>query len=260
MIIKFDTIGKQYNTTRRADPFLTQQLFSLLSPTPHKKYLDIGCGTGNYTMAIHHKGVELIGVDPSLKMLEKARSTPSNIEWLQGSSEAIPLANNSVDGCIATLTLHHWTDIKHGFKELRRVVRKGGKIVIFTSTPDQMKGYWLNHYFPKMLLDSMQQMPSLESLLDAMADSINLVETIPYFVQPDLIDHFLYCGKQHPKFYLDENIRQGISSFSDLAHLSEVLEGLKQLEIDIKNGTIDEVMHSFENQMGDYLFLVGEVL
>lgn len=45
----YDTIGKTYDSTRQADPEITQKLLELLCPIVGGKYLDIGCGSGNYT-------------------------------------------------------------------------------------------------------------------------------------------------------------------------------------------------------------------
>ena len=46
---KYDKIGIEYNLTRKADKYLTEQLLFHLNPKEHAQYLDIGCGTGNYT-------------------------------------------------------------------------------------------------------------------------------------------------------------------------------------------------------------------
>ena len=261
MQVKYDKIGVDYNITRQADPYLSSQLLKYLQPHKNGTYLDIGCGTGNYTNALQRKGYQFIGVDPSKEMLDKAQRKNSNIDWRIGTAENIPLSENSVDGIIASLTIHHWSDLQSGFSELYRVLKPNGRIVVFTSTPKQMKGYWLNHYFPKMLADSISQMPSLESVESACkASGIQLIEKVKYFIRPDLQDQFLYCGKQNPELYFDENIRHGISSFSSLANKKEVDEGLLMLRKDIDNGNIKELMKSYENDMGDYLSLIGKKL
>ena len=160
MEIKYNKIGTDYNLTRKADKYLTEQLLNHLKPTKSGKYLDIGCGTGNYTNELQKNGFQFIGIDPSEKMLEKAKIKNAEIDWKIGSAENTELPKNYVEGIIGSLTIHHWTDLKNGFSELYRVLKPNGRIVIFTSTPKQMKGYWLNHYFPKMLSDSMTQMPT----------------------------------------------------------------------------------------------------
>lgn len=259
MAAKYDTIGINYNSTRKPDPYLTSRLKSLLDPAKNGVYLDIGCGTGNYTNELEKSGLKMIGVDPSEKMLEKAKEKNENIDWRIGTSENIPLPDNSTEGAIGSLTIHHWTNLEIGFSELNRVVKPGSRMVIFTSTPEQMEGYWLNHYFPKMLKDSIDQMPTLENVEIAMkANNIKITNLEKYLIQPDLQDKFLYCGKQDPSLYFNMQIRQGISSFSSLANANEVELGLSALKADIESGTINDVMENYQNDLGDYLFIVGK--
>jgi SAM-dependent methyltransferase len=256
--VKYDTIGKFYNTTRRADPFIVERLFYFLKPNKGSKYLDIGCGTGNYTVALNQKGIALFGVDPSTEMLKNAKAKPSNIKWKVGNAENIPLENEAVDGVLATLTIHHWKDLNKAFTELNRVLKPSGNVVIFTSTPEQMKGYWLKHYFPKMLEDSSKQMPAIDVIKKAMkTGGFEIIETEKYFVREDLEDMFLFSGKHDPKLYLNSQNRQGISSFSNLANAEEVEKGLHKLKIDIASGKINKVIEKYANDYGDYLFMIG---
>ncbi len=259
MKAKYDNIGINYNETRSADPYIANQLLKKLHPKTNGLYLDIGCGTGNYTNVFEKKGFQFIGVDPSERMLEKAKLKNSKITWKSGHAENIPLPPKHVDGIIGSLTIHHWNDLHKSFLELNRILKPDGQIVIFTSTPKQMKGYWLNHYFPMMLKDSMLQMPSLDALTNAMINAkFTEIKTAPYFVKPDLKDLFLYCGKEYPERYLKPEIRRGISSFSSLANKNEIDKGLINLEKDIKSNTINNIIKSFENDLGDYLFITAK--
>ena len=258
---KYNTIGTHYDRSRKADKLLTENLLAHLNPHQQGLYLDIGCGTGNYTNEFQKRGFDFIGIDPSEKMLEKAKQRNDKIVWKLGTAEQTSLPKNHVDGIIASLTIHHWTDLDKGFKELQRVVKPNGKIVVFTSTPQQMKGYWLNHYFPKMLADSIIQMPSLLDVKTAMNEAgIMILGTDAYFIQPDLEDKFLYCGKHDPELYFDPQIRHGISSFSSLANQEEVELGLLQLRKDIDDGTINDIIQSFKNDLGDYIYVIGQKL
>lgn len=259
MEAKYDHIGNNYNQTRQADKYLTERLLFHLNPQPEGLYLDIGCGTGNYTHALQKMGFRFIGIDPSGKMLSKAKEKNKEIDWRLGTAEQTGLRDASVNGIIASLTIHHWQDLNRAFSELFRILLPAGKIVIFTSTPEQMRGYWLNHYFPKMLADSIEQMPAYERVAKAMSSSgITISMTEPYFIMPDLADHFLYCGKQQPRLYLNPSIRQGISSFSSLANQQEVEKGLTQLQQDIEDHSIHQIIESFQSDLGDYLYIVGE--
>lgn len=254
---KYDQIGAGYNSTRQADAYLTEMLINHLKPKPDGNYLDIGCGTGNYTIALASRGLNFTGVDPSEQMLASARQRSSEITWLRGNAESIPVDNGRFDGMIATLTIHHWKNLNKAFTEISRVLKENGKLVLFTSTPGQMRGYWLNHYFPKMLETSIAQMPDMARIKEAIRHTGLVMEgTQKYHVRPDLQDGFLYVGKNDPAMYFDEQIRNGISSFSSLANQQEVTQGLSELRKDIDGQTFDSIRKEYENDLGDYIFLI----
>ncbi|MEO1448502.1 MAG: methyltransferase domain-containing protein [Bacteroidota bacterium] len=254
----YDRIGTGYNDTRRADPYLLDRMEALLAITTGQKMLDIGCGTGNYTRALATRGIDISGVDPSEKMLQKARSIAPEMKWGKGSAEALPFSDECFEAILASLTLHHWKDLKAGFREMARVLNLGGKLVIFTSTPAQMEGYWLWHYFPRMMEDSCAQMPTRERVEEATREAgLREFKWETYAVRPDLQDQFLYVGKEKPSLYLDPRIRAGISSFAALAYESEVKSGLLKLETDIASGAIEAIMDRYKHKMGDYAFFIA---
>lgn len=256
---KYDHIGIDYNNTRQADPYLLSRILHLLSGTGEGQYLDIGCGTGNYTIPLAVTGLSFTGIDPSEKMLEEARSKSKDITWLYGIVEEIPVASESFDGAIATLTIHHWSDLQQGCMELGRVLKRGSRIVFFTSSPEQMAGYWLNHYFPETMKRSIKNMISLYKLNDALKNAgFEITGMEKYFIRDDLIDLFLQSGKNKPEIYFDENIRKGISTFASLAAAGEVESGLQQLRFDIDHQLFESIKAEYENELGDYMFVVAE--
>jgi hypothetical protein len=122
-----------------------------------------------------------------------------------------------------------------------------------------MRGYWLNHYFPKMMRNSIRQMPSFDVIEEAMSEAgFVSIDVDNYYVQPELKDQFLYCGKHSPEIYLNGEVRKGISSFSSLANRDEVEKGLDHLNQDLMSGKIHEIMASYENDFGDYSFVKAE--
>lgn len=259
MEIKYDKIGVGYDLTRKADKDLTERFFQYLNPTKSGLYLDIGCGTGNYTNELHNKGLDFIGIDPSTEMLDKARKKNDRINWRIGIAEKTGLASESVNGVITSLTIHHWADLEQGFKEMYRILKNEGNIVIFTTTPEQTKGYWLNHYFPKMIKDSVEQLPSYNRVKHLLLSAgFQLIRTDTYSVKPDLQDLFLYSGKHNPELYFKKEIRAGISSFSSLANKDEVNKGLVELRKDIDTSKVEQIIRSHENNLGDYLFIIGK--
>lgn len=258
--IMYDSIGIGYNITRCADPYLSERLYQLLKPESGKKYLDIGCGTGNYTIELAKRGIAFWGIDPSAKMLDEAKEKFPGVNWLSGSAENIPLQNEFFDGAIATLTIHHWNNPKTSFKEINRVLKPGCRFVLFSSTPEQMQGYWLNYYFPQMMAEANNKMPSLLLVEEALnAAGFQITETETYFVKDDLQDLFLYSCKNKPELCFDENIRNGISTFALTNNKEEVENGLNKLRYDIDNNNLEAVIRKYENQLGDYIFIVAEI-
>ncbi|HEV7423679.1 MAG TPA: class I SAM-dependent methyltransferase, partial [Candidatus Paceibacterota bacterium] len=74
----------------------------------------------------------------------------------------------------------------------------------------------------------------------------------------DLEDHFLYSGKMNPAIYLNDHFRKGISSFAELDDQNEIIAGLKNLDSDIGSGHIKTIQEDFQNNNGDYIFIVLE--
>ena len=256
---KYDKIGLGYNTTRQADPYLLKRIYSLLSPVSSGRYLDIGCGTGNYTIPLSERGLNFTGVDPSEVMLNEAKSKSRKVEWISGTVEDIPFADNTFDGAIATLTVHHWNNMEQGFRELYRVLKPAGRLVIFTSSPEQMESYWLNHYFPDVMKLSIEKMPSVQLVVDSLTCAgMKLLDQEIYAVRDDLVDLFLQSGKNRPEIYFDENVRKGISTFASLATAEEMNSGLEKLRYDLDHDLFQDIKMKYESDVGDYLFLVAE--
>lgn len=252
----YNSIGIDYNQTRVADSFLAERLFSLLTPRKDSNSLDIGCGTGNYTVALASRGYSFYGVDPSEIMLGEAKRKSDSIFWAQAAAEELPFENEFFGAVLASLTIHHWKSLEKAFVEVCRVLETTSKFVIFTAFPEQMEGYWLNYYFPKMLRDSMKVMPGREKVENALNSAGFVIKSVEkYFIQPDLQDLFLYSGKQRPTLYLDARVRKGISSFSAIADRTEVEYGLQKLSDDLASGSFARVAKEYENDAGDYCFI-----
>lgn len=252
----YERIGQGYNLTRCADPALVEQIATLLEIDPQCHYLDLACGTGNYTVSLADRGGIWTGIDHSTVMIQEASSRSAQIAWHISDAEQIPFENESFDGAIIILALHHFADLVRVFHEMARILKSGSPIVLFTSTAEQMKNYWLNHYFPEMMQRSILQMPTLTHTLNCLEQggfSVDLCQ--PYFVSPDLQDFFLYSGKNRPEMYLDERIRRGSSTFASLANSNEVIVGCAKLSDDIISGRFDEVYYQHDDRNGDYIFI-----
>lgn len=255
----YDRIGPDYDATRRADPWIAGRLALHLGLRPGARFLDVGCGTGNYTLALAAKGASMTGLDISGRMLETARAKPAGdrVEWVLAPAEAMPFPAGRFTGAAAVLSLHHLADMAAAIAEVGRVLDPArGRFVVFTSTPAQMRRYWLVRYFPELMRRSIARMPEADAVRAALAAAgLGRIETEPYAVRPDLQDRFLYSGKHRPELYLDPAFRAGSSSFASLAEPEELAKGLERLERDIRSGRIAEVIAAADHPEGDYLFI-----
>jgi ubiquinone/menaquinone biosynthesis C-methylase UbiE len=258
----YDRIGVGYDDTRHADPELVQRhaRHLRLEHFPLRaKYLDLACGTGNYAAALAAINGYWTAVDTSPRMLAQAAAKAAGINWMRADAAALPCRENAFAGAICTLAIHHFEALEPVFAEARRVVAGAGRLVLFTSTREQMQGFWLNHYFPRAMERTIQRRLSRDNLLASLkATGWHAVEEDPYEVAPDLQDHFTYSGKHTPSLYLDKAVRAGMSTFSAMAVENEVQAGCEQLAADIDSGTIDRVVAEYAHDRGDYLFIVAE--
>jgi SAM-dependent methyltransferase len=253
----YDAIGSTYAASRRADPSLVSTLARLLEFDRNRSYLDVGCGTGSYTLALNAMGGEWTGVDVSEVMLAQARSAPCAVTWQWADAASLPFADASFDGAICTLAIHHFHELDLPFREMRRVLRSG-PLVLFTGFAEQMRNYWLCHYFPEMMRRSIENMPAEIDIREALGGAgFNRIESLPFFVTPTLQDLFLYSGKDRPGLYLDPTIRGNISSFARLSPPDELARGLDALAADLKSGSFDAVRDRYQSRHGDYAFVVA---
>ena len=105
--------------------------------SPGDRVLDACCGTGDLAIAglrlVGSTGA-VIGVDFSERMLERARSKSSQVEWVQGDALALPFADGSFDAATVGFGVRNLEDLEAGLRELRRVLRPGGRVGILEIT------------------------------------------------------------------------------------------------------------------------------
>jgi ubiquinone/menaquinone biosynthesis C-methylase UbiE len=113
--------------------------------------LDLGCGTGRFSQALANRFVaDVVGVDPSAKMLEQARTKPHSrrVRYVMGSAEQIPLRTGSVDLVFMSMVFHHFNSPALAARECRRVLRKGGLVFLRAGTLEQIHAYPYVPFFP----------------------------------------------------------------------------------------------------------------
>jgi ubiquinone/menaquinone biosynthesis C-methylase UbiE len=127
---------------------------SRVVPAADGRVLEIGIGSG-LNLPFYSRNVErLIGLDPSANLLSMVRrnlrpDTPS-LELIEGSAEAIPLENDSVDTVVTTWTLCSIPDAGRALREMHRVLRPTGRVLFIEHgrAPQPNVRWWQDHLTP----------------------------------------------------------------------------------------------------------------
>lgn len=119
-----------------------------------KQALDYGCGTGRSSRLLRQFGFETIGVDISKDMLKEASSKDEEGRYIQIGSSKLPFAEASFDLAFSSfvfLEVPNLDEMTGIFKEIRRVLNKGGHFIFITSSEHGYKGDWvsLSYDFPE---------------------------------------------------------------------------------------------------------------
>ena len=98
------------------------------------RVLDACCGTGDLAIGAGKRGAEVTGLDFSPRMLERARRKDPGVDWVQGDALALPFEDASFDAATVGFGVRNVADLETGLRELRRVLRPGGRLGILEIT------------------------------------------------------------------------------------------------------------------------------
>ena len=102
--------------------------------SPGDRVLDAACGTGDLAIEAARAGARVVGLDFSGAMLERARRKAPQLEWVQGDLLALPYGDGEFDAATVGFGIRNVADLEAGLRELRRVVRPGGRVGILEIT------------------------------------------------------------------------------------------------------------------------------
>jgi ubiquinone/menaquinone biosynthesis C-methylase UbiE len=119
-------------------------LREMLAPVPGERILEVGPGTGYYSLPVARwiaPGGQLDALDLQQSMLDELmrRANPAglaNIVSTQGDAQALPYADESFDAAFLVATLGEIPDRDQALRELRRVLKSGGRLIVGEGQPD----------------------------------------------------------------------------------------------------------------------------
>jgi demethylmenaquinone methyltransferase/2-methoxy-6-polyprenyl-1,4-benzoquinol methylase len=98
------------------------------------RVLDACCGTGDLALADERAGGRVVGLDFSERMLERARRKSASVEWMRDDLLELPFEDASFDAATVGFGVRNVADLERSLRELRRVLRPGGRLGILEIT------------------------------------------------------------------------------------------------------------------------------
>ena len=134
----FDRIAPVYDLMNRAMTMgldgRWRRLTAQAAVRPGDRVLDACCGTGDLALAAAAAGGRVTGFDFSERMLARARQKSSEIEWVRADALALPFDDAEFDAATVGFGIRNVADLEAGLRELRRVLRRGGRLAVLEIT------------------------------------------------------------------------------------------------------------------------------
>jgi len=184
--LDYDRIAADYAAHRQVHPEVLESLASTNDDFPHPRVLEVGCGTGNYIIALERlAGSNCWGIDPSEGMLSKATERSSSVHFLLGRAEALNCSSRLFDLVFSVDVIHHVRDHLLYFIEAYRVLRLGGKVCTVTDSDWIIRNRQpLATYFPETIEPEIDRYPRIPELRDFM-EQVGFDQVTEEFVEFD---------------------------------------------------------------------------
>jgi ubiquinone/menaquinone biosynthesis C-methylase UbiE len=195
---------------------------------PGTRVLDLAAGTGKLTRLLVPTGAEVVAVEPVAGMRDRLAAALPDVEVHDGTAEALPLADGSVDA-VTVAQAFHWFDAPAALGEMHRVLRPGGHLFLVWNTRDRdvdwvrafgdllvdgpvMERPYDSYYdvdYAAVVAESggfatvelwshAWEQPSDPDLLVARAESVSVVGSLPPDDKSRVLDRVRHLAETHP--------------------------------------------------------------
>ena len=111
-------------------------LLAVLNVTASSRVVELGAGTGKFTTHLTASGAHVVAVEPVPNMRARLSARLPSVQVLDGTAEAIPLADHSVDVVVAAQAFH-WFAADRALAEISRVLKPGGGLGLIWNVRDE---------------------------------------------------------------------------------------------------------------------------
>jgi 2-polyprenyl-6-hydroxyphenyl methylase/3-demethylubiquinone-9 3-methyltransferase len=129
---EFDALSNQYDTRRRLEIVFDELLAS--TDLSGRSVLDVGCGSGWFSQWAAARGAHVTSLDMGVRLLDQTRRKCAT-RAVAADACHLPLASDTFDAVISSECIEHTTDPRLALREIHRVTRPGGVLVV--TVPNQ---------------------------------------------------------------------------------------------------------------------------
>ncbi|MDQ1547078.1 MAG: hypothetical protein QOH69_1982 [Actinomycetota bacterium] len=223
--VDYEPLAGGYASYRRPDPRIERAIAEALAGS--RTVLNVGAGAGSYEPLDR----EVTAVEPSASMRAQR---PAERPAIDATAESLPFNDDTFDASMATFSVHQWSDVEAGLREMRRVTR--GPVAILTGDPATIEQFWLTDYAPEVMATEASRYPAIDRIADALGGDVDVV-VVP--IPVDCIDGFNQAYYGRPELLLDAGARAANSAWTFVGPDVEA-RFVRKLAADLDSGAWDE--------------------
>ncbi|MBR7834551.1 class I SAM-dependent methyltransferase [Actinospica durhamensis] len=197
----YGAIGPGYRDFRRPEARIAALIEQSLAGA--RTVLNVGAGAGSYESS----GFEVTPVEPSAAM--RAQRPAHLAPAIDAVAEDLPFADGAFDAAMTTFSVHQWSEMEQGLREMRRVTR--GPVLVLTCDPDLVRDFWLYRYAPLVLDTEARRYPRIEEITRILGGRAE-VTNVP--IPRACTDGFNEAYYARPEMLLDPAARKACSAWS----------------------------------------------
>ncbi len=167
----YNSISTQYNRLRLDEkPEFERTLSTIVQACPTRgNVLDIGCGTGKYGEALANIGYSVKGIDKSPSQVAEAKKI---IDAQIANADSLPFISNSFDLCLMIMMIHQLNALtrKKALKEVFRVLKPKGILIIKTASREDLKNRISSKYFPSAYEEDLRRYLEIKTLIEELKE------------------------------------------------------------------------------------------
>jgi demethylmenaquinone methyltransferase/2-methoxy-6-polyprenyl-1,4-benzoquinol methylase len=131
----FDDVAQRYDLTNDVlslgqDRRWRRQVLDAIDPKPGERVLDLAAGTGTSSQPFLDRGATVVPCDFSVGMLQVGKRAKPHLPFVAGDGTRLPFADDTFDAVTISFGLRNIVDPDAGLRELLRVTRPGGRLVV----------------------------------------------------------------------------------------------------------------------------------